>query len=37
MAVSRFRQRYGEILRETVADPEKVEEEIAYFLRLFRR
>jgi len=40
MAVSRFRQRYGEILRETVADtladPAKVEEEIDYLLQLFR-
>ena len=41
MAITRLRQRYGEILRETVADtltdPSEVESEIAYLLQLFAR
>lgn len=41
MAVTRVRQRYGEILRETVADtltdPEKVEEELGHLLEVFGR
>ena len=43
MAITRLRQRYGEILRETVADTladpheSEVEAEIAYLLQLFAR